>query len=278
MKLIFNSYKTTELRGFIKEHNKKIRKEISEEIKEIRKKMKAKRLINVVGKKRDEIIQIMLKNKSSFKDIKMREGKSDEEKDKVLDEIMQPLLSKGIDAYKKNNDEKELRKVFIKLRAIAKKNDIVVDVSLKNSVNQIIKEIESEKPKIKKLTPLESQETTDALIDAFDLDTTPKKKKQKFKVMPKGTKPKVPTIKITDFDDEQLKKKVDRYLKKIEKKNGELYISLKDAKLVFRKTGYSNQYDRFKDLLKKVKTEKELDKLKKEAKKIVDKRFAKEKD
>jgi len=280
MKLIFNSYKTTELRGFIKEHNKKIRKEISEEIKEIRKKMKAKRLINVVGKKRDEIIQIMLKNKSSFKDIKMREGKSDEEKDKVLDEIMQPLLSKGIDAYKKNNDEKELRKVFIKLRAIAKKNDIVVDVSLKNSVNQIIKEIESEKPKIKKLTKIESQETTDALIDAFDLDTTPKKKKPKFKVMPKK---KVPKITISDFDDEQLKKKVDRYLKKIEKKNGELYISLKDAKLrdtrdVSKKDKYFNQYDRFKDLLKKVKTEKDLNKLKKEAKKIVDKRFAKEKD
>ena len=61
MKEILNSYRTTELRSLVKEHNKKIRKEISEEIKQIRKNIKAKRLINIVGKKRDEIIDKLRK-------------------------------------------------------------------------------------------------------------------------------------------------------------------------------------------------------------------------
>ncbi len=272
MKLILQSYKTPELRKFISEHNKKLRKEISEEIKQIRKNIKQKRLINVIGKKRDEIIEIMLKNKTAFKNIQMKKEKTDSEKDRILNETMQPILEKGVKEYEKNRDKKALRKVFVALRAIARNNNIPINESLGKQVEKQIKEIESKLPKI---TKLESQESIDKLIEVFDLETTPKKKKPKFKVMPK---PKVPKITITDSDEEEVKKKVDKYLKKIEKKNGDLFISLKDAKLPFRKTGYSNQYDRFKDLLKKVKTEKELVKLKKEAKKIVDKRFSREKD
>ena len=280
MKEILQSYKTAELRSFIREHNKKIRKEISEEIKQIRKNIKAKRLINVAGKKRDEIIEIMLKNKNAFKNIKIREEKSQTEKDRILDEVMQPILEKGIVAYKKDGDKPKLRKVFVALRGIAKRNDIPVNDSLAKQVEKQIKEIEDSKPQI---TKLESQESIDKLIEVFDLETAPKKKNIKFKVIPKGTKAKAPDIKVSDFDEEQLKLKVDKYLKKINKKNGDLFIALKDAKIkdnrnVAKKDRYFNQYDRFKDLLKNIKTEKELNKLKKEAKKIVDKRFAREED
>lgn len=244
MKLIFNSYKTTELRGFIKEHNKKIRKEISEEIKEIRKKMKAKRLINVVRKKRDEIIQIMLKNKSSFKDIKM----------KVSDEEKKQTEQKEIEEFEKSL-AKELKdpKVY---------NELFGDLTKKQSDKKVETFIKVNLDKLEK--------------SGLDIKIDMEKAKKAGVKFVKNIKPK-------KNPKDELKKKVDRYLKKIENKNGELYISLKDAKLrdkrdVPKKDKYANQYDRIKDLLKNIKNEKELNKLKKQVKVIVDKRFSKEKD
>ena len=182
MKLILESYRTPELRGFVREHNRKLRKEIAEEIKDIRKKIKAKRLINVTGKKREEIIDIMMKNKNVFKDLKMREGKSESEKTRILDEVMQPILEKGVLAYEKTADKKALRKVFVALRGIAKRNDITIDDTLGKQVEKQIKEIESSK---KKITKLETQESIDKLIEVFDLDTKPKKV---VKIRPKKKK------------------------------------------------------------------------------------------
>ena len=71
MKEIFESYKTPELRFIAREHNKKVRKIVREEVKEIRKKILDSRLIDLRRKKREDIIEILLKNQRFFKNIKI---------------------------------------------------------------------------------------------------------------------------------------------------------------------------------------------------------------
>ena len=70
MKDILETYRTTELRSIVSEHNKKIRKIVREDLKKIRQNILDKRLINLKGKKRGEIIEIISENKRFFKHVK----------------------------------------------------------------------------------------------------------------------------------------------------------------------------------------------------------------
>ena len=84
---------------------------------------------------------------------------------------------------------------MVALRGIAKRNDIPIDKNLTISVEDQIKEVKKENPKI---TKAESQESIDKLIEVFDTETPPVvtkkgKKKVKQKYIAKkgvGVKPK----------------------------------------------------------------------------------------
>ena len=69
MKEIFETYRTTELRGFVNEYNKKVKRIVKEDLKKIKQNILDKRLINVKRKKRPELIKVMVDNKRFFKHI-----------------------------------------------------------------------------------------------------------------------------------------------------------------------------------------------------------------
>ena len=89
MKDIFNSYIGKELLRFVIEHNKKVKDKVKAEVKEIKSKILAKRLIDIRGLKKDDIVDKMLEQKQFFKDIKMRPIKSEEEDQENLDKLQQ---------------------------------------------------------------------------------------------------------------------------------------------------------------------------------------------
>ena len=109
-----DSYTPLELKEFIKEHNKRARKMISEETKEFRKEQLSKLIIKAVGKK-DDLIKKMLnvantKDISSFKLIKEK-GKMTQEKKNQLDEVQTKEAEQLAKDFKKGKiDEKELKK------------------------------------------------------------------------------------------------------------------------------------------------------------------------
>jgi hypothetical protein len=109
-----DSYTPLELKEFIKEHNKRARKMISEETKEFRKEQLSKLIIKAVGKK-DDLIKKMVnvantKDISSFKLIKEK-GKMTQEKKNQLDEVQTKEAEQLAKDFKKGKiDEKELKK------------------------------------------------------------------------------------------------------------------------------------------------------------------------
>ena len=111
MKEIFESYKPKDLRAFIAEHNKKVRKAVREETKEFRLKILSKRLIDVRRKKKDEIVEIMLKNKKFFSNIKKNtepEKEKPKKKPKTKTVKISSETQKEIEQFEKDL-EKELK-------------------------------------------------------------------------------------------------------------------------------------------------------------------------
>ena len=124
MKDILETYRTTELRSIVFEHNKKIRKIVREDLKKIRQNILDKRLINLKGKKRGEIIEIISENKRFFKHVKPKPQKPKREPEFVIDKILQPKINEAYKQYAKDRDLDELEDAVKKIRKTATENGL----------------------------------------------------------------------------------------------------------------------------------------------------------
>lgn len=169
MKTILESYSIKELKDFIRTHNKDVRKQTSEKIKQIRKNINKKRIIDIKGlnKKsdKDEIISRMLKEKQHFKNIKMKKQISQEEKEKFMDDVLNPLLKKAYLVYARTGDEDdvevEVEEIFKKAKemnipsnyGITKKKMIKVIIDEGKKDKKIRDEIISKRKTDKNIPP-----------------------------------------------------------------------------------------------------------------------------
>lgn len=124
MKDILETYRTTELRSIVSEHNKKIRKIVREDLKKIRQNILDKRLINLKGKKRGEIIEIISENKRFFKHVKPKPQQPKREPEFVIDKILQPKINEAYKQYAKDRDLDELEDAVKKIRKTATENGL----------------------------------------------------------------------------------------------------------------------------------------------------------
>ena len=167
MKDIFDSYKPKDLRAFIREHNKKVRKAVREETKEFRLKILEKRLIDVRKKNKDEIVQIMLKNKKFFSNIKKNtepEKAKPKRKPKTKTVKISPETQKEIEKFEKDlgeelKDPKKFAELFgdlpnpkvraqlIKKKKIAKKNEGLTDKQILELQSKPEKELTKDQKK-----------------------------------------------------------------------------------------------------------------------------------
>jgi len=156
MKNILQSYTTPELRKFVSAHNKKVRKLVNEEVKDIRRKMKAKRVINIAKKKRDEIIDIMVDNKRFFKDIKMKVSNAEQEKKEIQQfekelekELKDPKVYNELfgDLTKTESDKKV--KSFVKVNLDKLEKSGVIKIDKEKAKKAGVKLVRNLKPKKK---------------------------------------------------------------------------------------------------------------------------------
>jgi len=124
MKDILETYRTTELRSIVSEHNKKIRKIVREDLKKIRQNILDKRLINLKGKKRGEIIEIISENKRFFKHVKPKPQQPKREPEFVIEKILQPKINEAYKQYAKDRDLDELEDAVKKIRKTATENGV----------------------------------------------------------------------------------------------------------------------------------------------------------
>ena len=124
MKDILETYRTTELRSIVSEHNKKIRKIVREDLKKIRQNILDKRLINLKGKKRGEIIEIISENKRFFKHVKPKPQQPKREPKFVIEKILQPKINEAYKQYAKDRDLDELEDAVKKIRKTATENGV----------------------------------------------------------------------------------------------------------------------------------------------------------
>ena len=156
MKEILESYRTAELRAFIREHNSKVRKVVREELKGIRANILKKRLLDIKGKKRDEIIEIMMKNKNLFKKIQMKKKIPQKDLDFILDKLLQPKLTEAYKNYVRDRDEDELEDAVKEIRTIAKNNGLKSFQTKAKMLKMIIDDAPPLQPK-KKAPPKPTQ-------------------------------------------------------------------------------------------------------------------------
>jgi len=176
-----STYTPLELKEFIKEHNKRVRKMVSEEVKEFRKKQLSNLIIKAVGKKEDLIKKMVdisnIKDVSSFKLIKQK-GKIDRKKALEIDEIKVKETEKLFDDFKKKKiDKKELQK---KLNEIAKERVRLELPKLK--VAKLIKTMEENIKEKKQPEPKKQAKQTQA------------KQTEEKKTKPPQPKRKAPTL------------------------------------------------------------------------------------
>jgi len=176
-----STYTPLELKEFIKEHNKRVRKMVSEEVKEFRKKQLSNLIIKAVGKKEDLIKKMVdisnIKDVSSFKLIKQK-GKIDRKKALEIDEIQVKETEKLFDDFKKKKiDKKELQK---KLNEIAKERVRLELPKLK--VAKLIKTMEENIKEKKQPEPKKQAKQTQA------------KQTEEKKTKPPQPKRKAPTL------------------------------------------------------------------------------------
>jgi len=154
MKSILESYDVKELRNFIKEHNKKARKETTEKLKQIRKNINKKVVIDIKGltKKtdKDELIKRMLKQKIHFKDIEKKLAPDDFSYLGITDAEARMLL--GITEPKKDKSITVTRAdgSVITLKIKDKKLTKALPPMLKKELKQKIKEVPDKGSKIDK--------------------------------------------------------------------------------------------------------------------------------
>ena len=241
MKDILNSYSGKELRRFVIEHNKKVKDKVKAEVKEIKSKILRKRLIDIRGLKKDDIVDKMLEQKQFFKDIKMRPVKSEAEDQENLDKL-QNKLNDYVNEYIKNQDEDILNKNLKEIKKEAEKDDLeLLKGQSINKLKKIIVDEHKRKPKTPPAKPLSKPMFEyDKKSKMLRLKPKPKeptrkppppknKKDEGTHEMPDGTvmtgethnkdSVKVPNIQISDFDEEQFKNQQIKLLKHLDNKN-----------------------------------------------------------
>ena len=292
MKDILNSYSGKELRRFVIEHNKKVKDKVKAEVKEIKSKILRKRIIDIRGLKKDDIVDKMLEQKQFFKDIKMRPIKSEAEDEENLDKL-QDQLNDYVNEYIKNQDEDILNKNLKQIKKDADKDDL----QLGQSINKLKKEIidgHKRKPKQPPAKPLSKPMFEyDKKSKMLRLKPKPKqptrkppppknKKNEGTHEMPDGTimtgethnkdSVEVPIIKISDFDEEQFKNQQIKLLKHLDNKNVKeerrrdialqnIQIDRKDK--VNNPKGLTTMYKWVQDKIKNATTKKQLVDIKK---------------
>ena len=198
------TYSPLELKEFIKEHNKRARKMVSEETKEFRKKQLEKLIIKAVGKK-DDLIEKMvkasnIKDISSFKLIKEKGKMKQEDKDN-LDDIQAKETEQLAQDFKKGKiDDKKLRKELNEI-----KNERIRAELPKLNVPKLIKFIK-EKVEEKKMPKI-------IISEYLDKGKAPAKKTEEKSVPPLPKK----QFKIK-LPKEQQAKQSEKQVKQSEKK------------------------------------------------------------
>lgn len=239
MKDIFNSYSGKELRRFVIDHNKKVKDKVKSEVKEIKTRILKKRLIDIRGLKKEDIIDKMLEQKQFFKDIKMRPVKSEEEDDENLNKL-QTVYQDVVDNYIKNQDETKLNKDLKNLKKEADKNDLQLlkGQNINKLKKQIIIKFDKDLQKNKDGKPVAPPRTkkgikkNDPIFDlrkAIEAPPPQNKKTEGTHEMPDGTvmtgdthnkdSVKVPNIVISDFDEEQFRKQKIKLIIHLDNKN-----------------------------------------------------------
>ena len=241
MKDIFNSYSGKELRRFVIQHNKKVKDKVKAEVKEIKNKILKKRLIDIRGLKKDDIINKMLEQQQFFKDIKMRPIKSEEEDEENLNKL-QKQLTEYVNEYIKNQDEDQLNKNLKEIKKQSEKDDLeLLKGQSINKLKKIIVDEHKRKPKTPPAKPLSKPMFEyDDKSKMLRLKPKPKqptrkppppknKKDEDTHEMPDGTvmtgeihnkdSVKVPNIKISDFDEEQFNKQKVKLIVHLDNKN-----------------------------------------------------------
>lgn len=294
MKDILNSYSGKELRRFVIEHNKKVKDKVKAEVKEIKNKILGKRLIDIRGLKKDDIVDKMLEHKQFFKDIKMREVKSEAEDQENLDKL-QKQLTEYVNEYIKNQDEDILNKNLKQIKKDAEKNDLeLLKGQSINKLKKIIVDEHKRKPKTPPAKPLSKPMFVyDEKSKMLRLKPKPKqptrkppppknKKDEGTHEMPDGTvmtgethnenSVEVPNIQISDFDEEQFKNQQIKLLKHLDNKNVKeerrrdialqnIQIDRKDK--VNNPKGLTTMYKWVQDKIKSATTKKQLVDIKK---------------
>jgi len=144
LKDILESYNASELRVFIKAHNKKQMKLIEGKIKAERIKLKSKLLVIVTKMKKPEVIAEMLKHSSHFKNIKEKAKVSFAEQNDYAKNMIPGLLVSAFQVYAKAQDLDELEDYLDEMYAAIKKKGLLKRVPKKNKFKaEVIKEVKS---------------------------------------------------------------------------------------------------------------------------------------
>tara|TARA_R110000772_G_scaffold43820_2_gene100943 strand:+ start:2031 stop:3395 length:1365 start_codon:yes stop_codon:yes gene_type:complete len=146
MKEIFETYRTTELRGFVNEYNKKVKRIVKEDLKKIKQNILDKRLINVKRKKRSELINVMVENKRFFKHIKSKPQLPKKDVDYILDKILQPKLTIAFNDYVNDKDLDELEDRVKEIRKMAQDNGLKTFHTKAKMITMILSDVPKVKP------------------------------------------------------------------------------------------------------------------------------------
>ena len=220
MKEVYESYNLKELRKIVADHNRRERKGIMEEVKkmrieakaEIRKKKEkliSERTITTMKLKKEQIINKILNNQyinNKFRKFLKKRVQTKEEDEQDLLDFLQQDLDAIVKQYKKDDDKDKLKRNIKSLHDKAKKLKLKQLGSVEQQVKEIIDNVEKDKI-VKKIGSIFKK------IKFTQEQTEKEKKKEKEEKVKKEEekkeeKVKIPSIKVSDFDVDEKKKKL----------------------------------------------------------------------
>jgi len=235
MESIYSSYSLKDFRKIVSDHNKREKKDIMEEVKKMRladrEKIKQKkqqlldlRTIKITKLKKPELVKKVLENDYINKKIKKVTGDKprqtvDEDKEDLLDFLQQDYVN-IISQYQKDSEIVKLEKNIDKLEEKAKKGGVklIKGLSKKDIVNNVLEEVHG-KETVKK----DKKKKKFIIIKSDDKPKAPARTKFNIKKNNPitnifnvgGTNKSNPIIKVSDFDDEQDTKNLEKNKKKL---------------------------------------------------------------
>jgi len=144
LKNTLETYNASELRVFIKAHNKKQMKMIQSKIKSERVKLKEKLIIDVRRMKKPAVIAEMLKHGKHFKDIKAKLKPTFAEQDDYAKNMIPGLMVSAFQVYAKGQDLDELEDYLDDMYKAIRKKGLLRRVPKKSKFKaDVIKEVKS---------------------------------------------------------------------------------------------------------------------------------------